>query len=228
METALKEAISGMSHDLRTPLTAIIGYLQLVDNDDLSENERAEYLRIAQKRAIHLQKLINNFFALSVVETDDYPLRLETLKLNSIIQEAILSYYDEFQAANIEPHIELSSEDIYINADQVACKRVIENILLNAIRHYTTNNEREEPLITVQLRTDHELAIVEVKNRMKDTTTIQKEKLFERFYTGDRTRAGHGGLGLTIVQSLMAKMNGHVMINIEDGQFVITCTWKLA
>lgn len=228
MERSLKEAIAGMSHDLRTPLTAIIGYLQLVENEDLSEEQRKEYLHIAHKRAIRLQKLINNFFALSVAEADDYPLNLETVKLNSIVQETLLSYYDEFQAANIEPHIELVDKDIFVMADEVACKRVIENILLNAIQHSTLGHQTEESPLTIQLGVEQQQAQLTVQNNVKDQIDIADNKLFERFYTGDHTRAGHGGLGLTIVQSLMTKMQGQVIAEVKDRKFIITCLWKKA
>lgn len=219
VERELKEAISGMSHDLRTPLTAIIGYMQLVEQPNISEEERKEYLSIAMQRALRLQQLIENFFSLSIVEADDYPLKMEQIQLTQVIKDMLLSYYDQFQEKKEQPIINIQ-ESIFIYADLIACKRVIENVILNVIQH-------AEGAISISLLADefNEETIFTVQNKV-DNEYIHTDRLFNRFYTADQTRRYSGGLGLVIVKNLMEKLNGTVDIQVTDGIFEIVCKWR--
>jgi len=219
VERELKSAISGMSHDLRTPLTAIIGYMQLVEQPDLPEEERREYLSIAVQRALRLQQLIQNFFSLSVVEADDYPLKLERIPLSQEIKDMLLSYYDQFQEKGEQPDIDIQ-ENITINSDQIACKRVIENVILNAIQH-------AEGAVTISLCMNERTgkAIFSVQNEV-DNEHINPDRLFNKFYTGDETRQYSGGLGLVIVKSLMEKIDGTVDVQVNGKMFEVICKWE--
>src|SRR5690625_4327553 len=98
IERELKQAIAGMSHDLRTPLTSMIGYMKLLENRDLTETKKEEYLEVAQKRAIRLQKLLNVFFALSIVDSEDYQIHLDVVTMNYLITENLLSYTDYYDS----------------------------------------------------------------------------------------------------------------------------------
>src|SRR5699024_10222624 len=187
IERELKQAIAGMSHDLRTPLTSIIGYLQLIENKELDEAKKDEYLEIAQKRAIRLQKLLNDFFALSIVDSEDYPIERETVNINLLVKETLLSYYDQFEAMDFQPIVEITEEELTGLIDENASKRVVENLLSNAIHHSAGN-------IRISLDQQDGFAILVVKNKVKTNYKIQEEKLFERFYTTDQTRQSSRGL----------------------------------
>lgn len=220
IERELKQAIAGMSHDLRTPLTSIIGYMQLIENKELDETKKDEYLEIAQKRAIRLQKLLNDFFALSIVDSEDYPIELEAANINSLVKETLLSYYDQFEAVNLQPIVEIIDEELTGLIDENASKRVVENLLLNAIQHSAGD---------IRISLDHEdgFAVLVIKNKVTTTHKIQEEKLFERFYTTDQTRQSSRGLGLTIVQSLMNRQGGEITATLQDEDFAITSKWEL-
>lgn len=221
VERELKHAIAGMSHDLRTPLTAIIGYIELIEKDNLSEHQKKYYLSIARKRAIHLQQLINNFFALSTTDTDDYPMDLEKTHLNSFTKEILMSLYDQFQMAEKKAHVEITEQKLVIITDKNAFKRVIENLLLNALQHSSGD-------IHMCLGKKKGRAVFAVRNKIDQMIDVEPEKLFERFYTVDQTRQYSRGLGLSIVKSLIEKMNGEMFVVIEENEFNITCMWPLA
>ncbi len=220
VERELKQAIAGMSHDLRTPLTSIIGYMQLMEDQQLDESQKDGYLEIAQKRAIRLQKLLNDFFALSIVDSEDYPINLEAANLNALVKETLLSYYDQFEAMNLQPTVKLTNEEIVVLIDQQASKRVLENLLLNALQHSAGD-------IRISLEQQGTEAVLVIKNKLNHADHMQVDKLFERFYTTDQTRQSSRGLGLTIVQSLMNRMEGKITAETQDEDFVVICKWKL-
>lgn len=221
VERELKQAIAGMSHDLRTPLTSIIGYMQLMNNQELDESQKDEYLEIAQKRAIRLQKLLNDFFALSIVDSEDYPINLEAANINALVKETLLSYYDQFEAMNLQPTVKLTNEELVVLIDEHACKRILENLLSNATQHSAGN-------IRISLERQGNEAVLIIKNRVNHAKQIREDKLFERFYTTDQTRQSSRGLGLTIVQSLMNRQDGEITAEVQGEDFIITCKWKMA
>lgn len=221
VERELKQAIAGMSHDLRTPLTSIIGYMQLMNNQELDESQKDEYLEIAQKRAIRLQKLLNDFFALSIVDSEDYPINLEAANINALVKETLLSYYDQFEAMSLQPTVKLTNEELVVLIDEHACKRILENLLSNATQHSAGN-------IRVSLEQQGNEAVLIIKNRVNHAKQIREDKLFERFYTTDQTRQSSRGLGLTIVQSLMNRQDGEITAEVQGEDFIITCKWNMA
>ncbi|HLS20619.1 MAG TPA: HAMP domain-containing sensor histidine kinase [Bacillota bacterium] len=224
-ENSLKEEIASMSHDLRTPLTATIGYLQLLDKENLSHKQQ-EYLNAANQRAQHLEKLINNFFALSVVEAGDNSLSLKEINLVELVQEVAFAFYDNFQDLSIEPQFKMTSESVIIMADEAASYRVIENIVLNALQHSTLHDLRDKANFELELVTEENWAILSVTNTFANGS-VDVEKVFQRFYTSDVSRKNKGGLGLTIVKRLMEKMDGEVDVFIKNDLFTVVCRFKL-
>jgi signal transduction histidine kinase len=109
-ERELRQAIANISHDLRTPLTSILGYIQLMEGDEVTEEERNQYLKIAKDRTKRLQILLNDFFELSIIESVDYSLKLESLNINNIVEETIMNLYNQFNEKQIIPSIEIPSE----------------------------------------------------------------------------------------------------------------------
>lgn len=221
-ERQLKQAIANMSHDLRTPLTSILGYIQLMENPELTEKERKEYLAIAKDRTKRLQILINDFFELSVIESVDHSLKLEKLRIESIVEESIINLYNQFTEQEIEPSIDIPQNKIYIIADNSAVKRVIENLLINAIKY-------SKGSVTISLKeTDVDVNLT-ISNNVDDLTEKDVELFFDRFYTADQTRTGKGmGLGLSIAESLMEKMNGKLSAELKDGWLRMKCHWFLS
>lgn len=220
-ERQLKQAIANMSHDLRTPLTSILGYIQLMEDDGISDEERKQYLKIAKDRTKRLQTLLNDFFELSVIESVDYSLKLENLNIKSIVEETIINLYDKFNEKQIVPDIQMPKEKVSINADESATKRVIENLVSNAIKY----SYRNIAIILEKSKTTVDLTI---SNDAENLTEKDVELFFDRFYMADQTRSGKGtGLGLSIAQSLMDKMNGELSAELKDGYLHMKCSWAL-
>lgn len=220
-ERQLKQAIANMSHDLRTPLTSILGYIQLMEDDEISDEERKQYLKIAKDRTKRLQTLLNDFFELSVIESVDYSLKLENLNIKSIVEETIINLYDKFNEKQIVPDIQMPKEKVSINADESATKRVIENLVSNAIKY----SYRNIAIILEKSKTTVDLTI---SNDAENLTEKDVELFFDRFYMADQTRSGKGtGLGLSIAQSLMDKMNGELSAELKDGYLHMKCSWAL-
>lgn len=218
-EQELTEMITSMSHDLRTPLTAIIGYVQLLDQPNITAEERAQYTSIVHGRANQLQAFIQSFFALSAIQSGEEFLEVENIDLGEIVQSSVLPYYDMFQENNKKVVFHLPSDKCPIIGDGTACKRIIENIVLNALQH-----AKED--IEVIVESNNEEALFIVRNTVQSDISLDERRLFDRLYTGDTTRKFHRGLGLPIVDRLMKQMDGHVEAQVENGIFTICCTWK--
>ncbi len=220
-ERELRQAIANISHDLRTPLTSILGYIQLMEGDEVTEEERNQYLKIAKDRTKRLQILLNDFFELSIIESVDYSLKLESLNINNIVEETIMNLYNQFNEKQIIPSIEIPKEKISIMADESAIKRVIENLATNAIKYSYEN-------VGISLERSKTTVILTISNDIKDLTERDIEFFFDRFYMADKTRLGNGtGLGLSISKSLMDKMNGKLSAELKDEYLHMKCSWPL-
>lgn len=219
-ETEQRQAVANMSHDLRTPLTSIIGYIQMAQSRDGGKKEREELLAIALKKAKRLETLLNDFFELSIIESPEYELKWEKVNMRRVLTETLISFYERFVKKGIEPILDIGEKDIFIHADRSSVNRVIENLLSNALKHGDGN-------IVVRLEEDRGKVRIVVINDAQSLTKEDIPRLFDRFYMADMSRSGKsGGLGLSIVKSLMDKMNGKIEASLENGQFSIICEWE--
>lgn len=216
LENDLRKTIANMSHDLRTPLTSIIGYIQFLKADNLSQAERKEYIAIAEKRAKALEGLLNDFYELSLIESMDYKLQSEKINIKRIVEDAVLGRYADFMNKGITPTIELPKENVYVSGDGKAYERVIENLLGNTVKY-------AKDRVTVSLYTDKNKVFIRVSNNVDKLNKEDVEKVFDRFYMADKTRSGKGtGLGLSIAKGLVEKMNGQISAALEGDEFTIT------
>lgn len=221
-EKELKQMIANMSHDLRTPLTSITGYIQMAEKENIPPEERGELLAIAKSRAKRLESLLNEFFELSVIESNDYLLKSEGINLRNVTIEVLMSFYDRFQEKGIEPVLSITDEDVFIRGDTSAAARVMENLFANAIKH-------SEGKIQISLQEQNGTVRLMVKNDASSLTDEDVRRMFDRFYMADQSRTGKStGLGLSIVKSLMEKMGGKVTAKLKDEQLSIICEWKSA
>lgn len=221
-EKELKQMIANMSHDLRTPLTSITGYIQMAEKENIPPEERGELLAIAKSRAKRLESLLNEFFELSVIESNDYLLKSEGINLRNVTIEVLMSFYDRFQEKGMEPVLSITDEDVFIRGDTSAAARVMENLFANAIKH-------SEGKIQISLQELNGTARLIVKNDASSLTDEDVRRMFDRFYMADQSRTGKStGLGLSIVKSLMEKMGGKVTAKLKDEQLSIICEWKSA
>ncbi|WP_175614679.1 sensor histidine kinase [Piscibacillus halophilus] len=219
-ENELKRAISYISHDIRTPMTSILGYVQLLESDEITQEMKKEYINIIKNSAGRLKVLLEDFFELSIIEQEDYPMEMQIIKLNQLILEVLLGFYEEFNKRNIEPELIIPDHEITGIGDPSAVKRVLENLLVNAIR-YSSGHVK---IKLEKLNSSVQLTISNSTNQLSEKDIIH---MFDRFYKADQTRIGKGtGLGLPIAKSLMKKMNGSLNAELIDGQLFIRCSWE--
>ncbi|MFP7442970.1 HAMP domain-containing sensor histidine kinase [Bacillus infantis] len=219
-ENELKQAISHISHDIRTPMTSILGYIQFLESDELSPELKKEYIATIKNSAGRLKILLEDFFELSVIEQTDYPMKLERVRANDLIADALLGFYEEFKKRNIEPDIHIPDHEIMIDADASAVKRVVENLVVNAIRYSTGN-------VSIRLEERDAAVVLRISNTVDKLSEQDVHHMFDRFYKADQTRTGKGtGLGLPIAKSLMEKMNGKISAELKGNQLTMVCEWK--
>ncbi|MGD6903365.1 sensor histidine kinase [Bacillus infantis] len=219
-ENELKQAISHISHDIRTPMTSILGYIQFLESDELSHELKKEYIATIKNSAGRLKILLEDFFELSIIEQTDYPMKLERVRSNDLIADALLGFYEEFKKRNIEPDIHIPDHKIMIVADASAVKRVVENLVVNAIRYSTGN-------VSIRLEERDAAVVLKISNTVDQLSEQDVHHMFDRFYKADQTRTGKGtGLGLPIAKSLMEKMNGNISAELKGNQLTMVCEWK--
>ncbi|MFJ7954152.1 sensor histidine kinase [Lysinibacillus sp. NPDC096418] len=219
-ENEMKQAIANISHDIRTPMTSILGYIQFLQSDDIGPEKRIKYQENIKNGALRLKVLLDEFFELSTIESADYPLKLENIKLNKLLVEVLIGFYDDFNKAQIEPSILIPEDEIYITGDSSAVKRVIENLISNAIKHSSGN-------VTIQLVKNSSSVQLKIMNLAKELKEQDLPILFDRFYKVDQTRTKRStGLGLFIAKSLMIKMDGNLSAELNGDQLLMKCEWK--
>ncbi|GKU77303.1 sensor histidine kinase KdpD [Paenibacillus sp. L3-i20] len=220
-ENELRQAIANISHDIRTPLTSIFGYIQLLEAKSITPEEKLEYITIVKNRTKRLQALLNDFFELSVVESSDYRLRTERIGMTVLLSDILIGFYDQFNERDITPDIRLPEEEVTIYADESAVRRVVENLLVNTIKYAVGGVE-------IRFTRQEKIASLTIVNEARGLFSSDVSLLFDRFYTADRTRSTQGsGLGLSIAKSLMDKMGGTLTAELQGDRLTMTCRWKL-
>lgn len=216
-EKKLRAQIENISHDLRTPLTSMIGYLDILDQDSLNEENRQSFEVIMRKtRALH--SLIGNFYDLSRLELDDYHLTMKPLDLARFTDETMLQSYLEFEKRNLTVGInkEMPNGPVLISADSGALTRIFYNMNQNALR-YAISQYR------VNLREENGKALLIFENDCDSLKEEDLAHLFERFYVKDASRTQEStGLGLTINKLLTEAMGGAVRAELEGNWLRVT------
>lgn len=200
----ITSAITNISHDLRTPLTAICGYLNLLEQEDKSESVE-RYLLIITERTEHLKMLTEELFRYSVIlnfETDE----ITNVCVNAILEESIAGMYGAFVEKHITPEIDITEEKCYRKVNEMALHRVFENILSNVLKYSDGD-------LHITLFSD---GLITFSNHAEDLSETQVAKIFNRFYTVDDSRKSTG-LGLSIARTLVEQMGGTINASLKDG-----------
>ena len=219
-EDELRASITNMSHDLRTPLTSIMGYLQMIKSEKSSETDKKEYMDIVEKRIKSLQQLISSFYDLSRIEGNEYKFNYKKVNLSNILCENIALFYNDFINNNIEPVIEIEEGIKEIISDESAITRIFSNLIGNMIKH-------GENFVKITLKQENDMIITEFINKATGLTEENVDKLFDRFYTVDNSRSNKNtGLGLYITRILVEKLGHNIKANLKGDNLVISIAWK--
>ena len=205
----LKEAVTNISHDLRTPLTAICGYLDLLQKEDKSE-DAARYLSLIENRVEAMKQLTEELFRYSVILSTG-ELRLEPVHVNGVLEESIAAFYGALTSRGIQPQISITEHRIERKLNREALGRVFSNILNNALKYSDGDLE-------IILKDSGEIVFA---NTALGLNEVQVGKLFDRFFTVEAARNSNG-LGLAISKTLVEQMGGRISAQYEQDKLSIT------
>lgn len=205
----LKKSVTNISHDLRTPLTAICGYLDLLQGEEHTENSK-KYLSVIRERTDSMRNLTEELFKYSVVVSETEGLKPEKVSLNDILEQSLAAFYSVFSERSIVPEIKIPGTPVERTLDKTALRRIFDNILSNAAKY--SNGD-----LTVEL---FQNGTVSFSNSAKDLDKIKTERLFDRFYTVE-TASDSTGLGLSIAKLLTEKMGGTVSADYRSGKLFV-------
>ena len=204
----LKEAVTNISHDLRTPLTAICGYLDLLEREENSE-KTARYLSLIGNRVDAMKQLTEELFRYSVILSTE-KMTLETVHVNGALEESIASFYGALTSRCIQPDIRITENRIERQLNREALGRVFSNILNNALKYSDGD-------LAITLRDNGEIIF---SNTASGLNEVQVGKLFDRFFTVEAARNSNG-LGLAISKTLVEQMGGTIQAKSEEGRLYI-------
>ena len=205
----LKSSITNISHDLRTPLTAIRGYLDLMDNSNLTAKQ-LKYLKIIDSKVKDLTSLTEQLFAFSKVLDVDEKIVKSNVCINSVLEETLASFYGVFKKSNITPSIEICNEKVIRLLNENMLKRILENIISNAVKY-------SEGCFEVKLFCN---GTIEFSNKTTKIDSISLEKMFDRYYTVQNAKKSNG-IGLSIVKKLVELNNGKIKAKYKDNCLII-------
>ncbi len=208
-DRALKTAVTNLSHDLRTPLTAICGYLDLLEQEPQPE-QSARYLAVIRERTEAMRKLTEELLRCSLAVSAADALRREPVCLNDILEQSLAGLYGALSARGIAPEIFIPEEKILRQLDAAALRRVFDNILSNAVKYSDGD-------LAVRLQPDGSVTFT---NRAPALSRVQTGRLFDRFYTVETARDATG-LGLSIARLLTEQMGGTITADYKNGRLQI-------
>lgn len=206
-EKRFKEMIANISHDLRTPLTAIKGYQQLMEKEMLSKDQHQK-LQIAQKHANELGRLIEHFFEYTYLLNAEPVLQIERINLTNLVTECLAESINLFEKNNLAVCFH-ETPTVFVLADKEMTIRIIQNLIRNCIQH--SDSDIEVRILTAKN------AVISFRNFVKNASEIDVKQLFDRFYTTDKARSKTTGLGLSIVKLLAEQMGGSTGASLQDG-----------
>lgn len=213
-EDSLKETITNLSHDIRTPLTSMDGYFQLLIQSN-SEEERKHYLSVIQSRIESLKDMLEELFTYTKLQNENYELTLAPVDFGKCVFDTVFSFYDEFQRKGIKPQIDFCEGHLPIIGNHEAIRRSLQNIVKNALEH-------GEEKILFQLQQYNTEAVFRCTNDIKSSDAIDIDRVFSRFYKADSARSNTStGLGLSIAKGLIDKMGGTISAELEANIFII-------
>lgn len=223
-DTEFKHQISNISHDLRTPLTSILGYVQLVRKEYEAGNSAhvKEYLDIIERKAELLKNLISQFYDLSRLEGNEYEFQIEAVDLSILISQTVADYYDEFERRNFEVETDIEQGRILALCDAKASLRIFGNLIQNVLKHGFG-------FMSIRMYHQGKYIVTEIANKSEAIEPQELAHLFDRFFTTDRMRSGQNtGLGLAIVRQFVTQMGGDIEASYENGLLKMTVKLKAA
>ena len=209
-DAEVKTAITNIAHDLRTPLTAICGYLEMADKLEMSDEVRRD-LSIISERAEYMKKLTEELFEYSVITTKEVTEEKQNVFVNKVLEDCIMNFYPSFTERGMTPEVNLTEERIERMLYPSYVERIFSNLLNNALKYSDGD-------LSVELKED---GLFKISNTAYALSDVDVEKLFDRFFTVETARSNAGGLGLSIVRTFAQRMNCPLKGYYENNKLVI-------
>lgn len=219
-DRSLKESLTGISHDIRTPLTSLSGYFQLLEGTE-DPGEQARYSGIIKARIKDLETMLENLFSYTKLQDSDYALTMTRINFTESVIDTTLAFYGQFSEKGITPRIDMDEAPAYIRGNPEAVRRILQNILKNALDHGTES-------IAVSLHTEGRKTVFQCANKCKTPDEIDISGVFTKFYKADPARTDTStGLGLTIARELAERLDGELKAALEGDIFTITAAFPI-
>ena len=219
-ETLIADTYTNLSYDIRTPLTSLDGYFQLMEACENVEEQR-RYLNIIHERIHSLNEMLEELFMFTKLKNESYRLELTSCCINRILKETVFSYYDEWVRREIQPDIQITEEQLYIDGNKQGLSRIIQNVIKNGLDH-------GEKKIRIVLKREQNQAVLRISNQVIASEKIDIEHVFDRFYKADAARSKTStGLGLSIAREFVRRMNGEIGAKIEENEFIVEMSFNL-
>lgn len=215
-EEYLKESIANISHDLRTPLTVILGHLQLLQKSE-PLTEQTQRITVILNKAEKMKSLVSDFYEISVLDTENIIPKKESFNLSNLLFDLIAENAPSLEKQGISPEIHMPDYSVMLVSDRIMAERIFQNLITNAVRYSTGTvklslSEKENGKI-----------IFSIENPIPENAELNPDRLFERFYTGDKSRHNEStGIGLAVVKILVEKLGGTVSAGLERKVLTIT------
>lgn len=219
-ETLIADTYTNLSHDIRTPLTSLDGYFQLMEACENVEEQR-RYLNIIHERIHSLNEMLEELFMFTKLKNESYRLELTSCCINRILKETVFSYYDDWVRREIQPDIQITEEQLYIDGNKQGLSRIIQNVIKNGLDH-------GEKKIRIVLKQEQNQAVLRISNQVTASEQIDIEHVFDRFYKADAARSKTStGLGLSIAREFVRRMNGEIGAKIEENEFIVEMSFPI-
>ena len=219
-ETLIADTYTNLSHDIRTPLTSLDGYFQLMEACENVEEQR-RYLNIIHERIHSLNEMLEELFMFTKLKNESYRLELTSCCINRILKETVFSYYDDWVRREIQPDIQITEEQLYIDGNKQGLSRIIQNVIKNGLDH-------GEKKIRIVLKREQNQAVLRISNQVIASEKIDIEHVFDRFYKADAARSKTStGLGLSIAREFVRRMNGEIGAKIEENEFIVEMSFPI-
>lgn len=208
-DAELKNAVTNISHDLRTPLTAVFGYLDLLEREEKSE-EAKRYIAIIKDRCEMMKQLTEELFRYSVILSKENDISREPVVINTVLEESIAAFYTALKERNMTPAIQMPETKVIRLLDDSALSRIFSNLLQNAMKYSDGD-------LDITLSEDGEITFANTATRLSE---IETGRLFDRFFTVEAARKSTG-LGLAITKTLVEQMDGNILAEYKNGRLRI-------
>lgn len=216
LELSHKQLISNISHDIRTPLTSLLGYVEVMKEQVLLPEEQREYLEIVYSKAWSMNRMIEEFFDLAKLESKDTGMELARVDLTEIIREALVSFYQDFMTAKVIPEIELPEKSVFVRGNRAAIERILDNLISNVLKYGSGGG-----MIRIGIREDADKVWIDVLDKGQGIPESQLPFVFDRLYVAEASRNSSSrgtGLGLAIARQLVMMQNGDITVTSTPGE----------